>query len=187
MEALLDLVLEVNDQRGNAGTLICGHAYVYAPEVTNGFIIGYPLLKAYALQVDGVNNCLADTLPVAYQPLARQVTKNETQGQEHGTGNSHPSVQSPSPDNRQSLQSPPIESSQSVQQSLSSYLQIIMALLGAFTARERTTPPPPPASKPINSSPSPKVGLGGGCRSGTTAVRSVRQEEVGCIYLMLLT
>ena len=37
MGALLDLGMEIKDQRGNAGTLICEHAYVYAAEVTNGF------------------------------------------------------------------------------------------------------------------------------------------------------
>ena len=42
MKAPLDLGLEVKDQGGNAGTLICEHAYVYAADITNGFINGYP-------------------------------------------------------------------------------------------------------------------------------------------------
>ena len=59
MRAPLDRKLGVKDQRGNMGTLVCEHVFVYAAEVTYGFIVLDPFVKAYGLLVDPVHDCLA--------------------------------------------------------------------------------------------------------------------------------
>ena len=74
MGALLDLTVPVRDRHGVKGFLACEQVFVYAAEISNGCMVGYPFLKCYRLQLDASRDCLVDTLAEYSEPtVLRQV------------------------------------------------------------------------------------------------------------------
>ena len=74
--AVMNITVPGQDSSGLEELVQCQRAFVYAPDVRGGMVVGYPFLKAYRLCVDPVADCLRDCLtqsPAVFESQADSV------------------------------------------------------------------------------------------------------------------